>query len=387
MQYRILGKTRIEVSTLGFGLMRLPPKSGIRMSNAEYADIDEEKAIPLVRHAIDRGITVLDTGYGYHGGHSEEFAANVLRDGYRDKVTLMTKLPLYAVQTEDDFERLLNEQMRRLETDHIDVYLLHGLNRARWKRFAPLGVTNFLHAAISDGRIGQAGFSFHDNLDVFQDIVDSYDWSVVLIQLNLMDRNYQAGVAGMRYAAERDIGVAIMEPLRGGRLAGRVPREVADIWRRMYPERTAAEWAFRWLCNFPEVGVVLSGMSSREEVDENVDTFSDALPNSMTDEEIALVDEARDAYHERMAVKCTECGYCVPCPKGVAIPKIFQIYNDITMYGDRDVSGHVYAHMLREGVGCPSCIGCGLCVDSCPQDIAIPTSLGEAHRVLLDAAR
>ncbi len=354
--------------------MRLPLNSG------ESADIDEERAIPLVRDAIDSGVTFLDTAYGYHGGASERLAAKILKDGYREKVTLMTKLPSYLVESEADFDRLLNEQMEKLEVDHIDVYLLHALNRERWDTVSALGVTDFLDRAVADGRIGATGFSFHDDLSVFKEIVDAYDWSACLIQLNFMDWNYQAGVEGLRYAAEKGMGVAVMEPLRGGKLAGRVPEDILQIWNRMHPEWTPAEWAFRWVCNFPEVSVVLSGMGNREEVHENIDTFSAALPNALGEEELALIDEVRNVYLERMRVGCTECGYCTPCPQGVAIPSIFGLYNDVSMYGDRENSERSYKNMLRDGKAFPSCVDCGSCVEACPQAIPVVDMLREAHR-------
>ncbi len=378
MQYRCFGNTRQKVSALGFGLMRLPKNSD------DPADIDDERAIPLVRNAIDQGVNFLDTAHGYHGGESERFAARVLRDGYREKVTLMTKLPSYAVETEDDFERLLTEQMEKLETDHIDIYLLHALNRERWDKVAPLGVTRFLDRAKGDGRIGATGFSFHDDRSVFKEIIDAYSWDACLIQLNFMDWDYQAGVEGMRYAAERGMGIAVMEPLRGGKLAGRVPHEVDRLWNTMHPERSPAEWAFRWVANHPEVGTILSGMSTQDEVDENIRVLSDATPESMTREELALIDRVREVYLERMAVHCTECGYCMPCPEGVDIPGVFKLHNDLSMYDDTDNAQRMYANMLRDEKGFPQCISCRICVPACPQGIDIPEELAESHAALDD---
>ncbi|MFP4200589.1 MAG: aldo/keto reductase [Clostridia bacterium] len=376
MQYRTLGKTGLEVSALGFGLMRLP------RSGDEPSDIDEDRAIELIHHAIDNGVNYLDTAYGYHGGESERLTAKVLKGGYRDRVHVMTKLPSYLVETEDDFERLLNEQMEKLDCEFIDVYLIHALNRERWDNVSSLGITEFLDRARADGRIGATGFSFHDDRAVFKEIVDAYDWDACLIQLNFMDYDYQAGVEGMRYAAERDMGIAVMEPLRGGKLAGRVPEEVKRLWKTMHPERTPAEWAFRWVCNHPEVAVVLSGMGKMEELEENLKTFEDALPNSLSDEELALIDRVRAVYLDRIAVGCTECGYCMPCPQGVNIPEIFKNYNDLTMYDDVETTRRSYESMLRDGKAYPACVDCGLCVEACPQGIQIPEVLEEAHEAL-----
>ena len=378
MQYRTFGKTGLEVSTLGFGLMRLP------LAGPESGDIDEDRAIDLVRYAIDNGVTFLDTAHGYHGGQSEHLAARVLKDGYREKVTLMTKLPSYLVEEEADFERLLTEQMEKLETDYIDVYLLHALNRERWDIVQPLGVTDFLDRAIADGRIGAAGFSFHDDLSVFKEIVDAHHWDACLIQLNFMDWDYQAGVEGMRYANDKGMGVAVMEPLRGGKLAGRIPAQVEEIWSRKNPDWSPAEWAFRWVANHPEVGVILSGMGNMDELRENISILSDAKPDSLTEEELQLIEEVRSVYLERMAVGCTECGYCVPCPEGVGIPNIFKLYNDASMYDDVDNASRMYGNMLRDGKGFPSCVDCGVCIEACPQGIDIPRVLAQADDSLAE---
>ncbi len=378
MQYRRFGNCDFEVSTLGFGLMRLP------LDGEESSDIDEAESIRMVHRAIDSGLSYLDSGYGYHGGNSERLAAKALKGGFRDKVILATKLPSWLIETEDDFDRYLNEQLEKLETEHIDVYLLHGLNADRWNQLFKLGVLPFLDRALEDGRIKHAGFSFHDDLDVFKEIVDAYDWDMCLIQLNFMDQEYQAGVAGLQYAGKKGMAVAVMEPLRGGKLAGDVPDDVGEIWARADVQRTPAEWALRWVCNHPEVSVVLSGMSTMEQLEQNIQTVEDALPGSLTDEELALIDEVRDIYLSRMQVNCTACGYCIPCPSDVAIPRVFSLHNEASMYETVEGAARSYQAMLDKETGAPSCIACGQCEAACPQDIPIIDALQKAHKHLTD---
>ncbi len=379
MLYRAFGKTDLKTSSLGFGLMRLPRTS------EDPADIDEDESMRMVHHAIDNGINYVDTAYGYHGGNSERFAARALKGGYREKVTLATKLPTYLVEEEADFEKFLNEQLEKLETDHIDVYLLHALNARRWEKVNSLGVTEFLSRAIKDGRIGCAGFSFHDQLDVYKEIVDAYDWTMSLIQLNYMDHRYQAGVAGLKYAADRGLAVAIMEPLRGGNLALNVPDEVREIWASSGVEWSPAEWALRWLWNLPEVSVVLSGMSTLDQIKENIGAAGAARPGCLTPDQIALVDRVREFYEERTRVSCTDCEYCMPCPQGVEIPMMFGLYNKGAMYGDWNAARRSYSRLLQGEKGAPTCEECGQCESACPQDIAIPQVLKEAHKTLAEA--
>ncbi len=376
MQYRRFGSCDFNVSTLGFGLMRLP------LEGDAPADIDEAESTRMVHRAIEGGVNYLDTAYGYHGGNSERFAAKALRGGLRDRITLATKMPTWLIETQEDFDRYLNEQLEKLGTDRIDVYLLHGLNSRRWNDLTELDVTGFLDRALRDGRIRHAGFSFHDDLEVFKKIVDAYDWDMCLIQLNFMDHEYQAGVAGLRYAADRGMAVAVMEPLRGGKLAGDVPDDVRALWETAAVDRTPAEWALRWVCNHPEVSVVLSGMSTMEQLEENLETAGDALPGSLTEEELALIDEVRDIYLSRMKVNCTECGYCIPCPSEVAIPRVFSLYNEASMYETVEGAARSYSRMLENESGAPSCVECGECEEACPQDIPIIEALKQAHGYL-----
>lgn len=373
MQYRKFGSLGFEVSVLGFGCMRLP------VLDHDSSRIDEERAIPLVRHGIERGINYIDTAYGYHGGKSEEFVGKVLKDGFREKVYVATKLPTYRCKDPADPDRLLAEQLARLGIDHIDLYLLHGLDGRDWDELQRLDICRWLDRTIAQGSIGHAGFSFHGDIDSFESILDAYPWAFCQIQLNYMDVDYQAGLRGLRYAAARGVPVVVMEPLKGGKLGTRPPREVEAIWDEAPRRRTPAEWALRWVCNFPEVGCVLSGMNSMEQLEENLSTVEDALPHSLTVPELELFDRVREVYARRIQVSCTECSYCLPCPQGVSIPEVFSLYNDGHMYGVMDQSRRWYQRMLKSSRGTPSCTACGECESKCPQKLPIVQLLQDAH--------
>lgn len=355
--------------------MRLPVIDG------DHGKINEAEAIPLLRYAIDHGVNYLDTAYNYHQGNSEIVVGRALQDGYREKVNLATKLPVWLVQEYGDFDRLFNEQLEKLQTDYIDFYLLHALDKERWETVKELGVLDWFDKQVAAGKIKHPAFSFHDSLDVFKEIIDAYDWHMCQIQLNYMDQEYQAGVAGLKYAGEKGIAVVIMEPLRGGKLAKNVPGEVQEAFAATGIDRTPAAWALRWLWNFPEVSTVLSGMGTMEELRENIATAAEARPNSLTEEELATVEKVRDIYNRRIRVNCTECEYCQPCPSNVAIPRIFRLYNELSMY-ETDDAKRGYQGLVKENKDAGQCIECGQCESACPQHIAIIDSLKEAAEAL-----
>jgi predicted aldo/keto reductase-like oxidoreductase len=377
MLYRKFGKTNEMVSSLGFGCMRLPLLPG-----GDATMIDEEKAMEQIRYAIDQGVNYIDTAYPYHGksmvsgGASEPFLAKVLRDGYRQKVKLATKLPSWLIKTRADMDKYLNEQLKRLETEVIDFYLIHSLNKTFWENLKNAGFTDFLDQAIRDGRIKYAGFSFHDKFECFKEIVDYYDWSFCQIQFNYLDENFQAGLAGLKYAAQKGLGIAIMEPLRGGKLASGLPGEVQQIFDNAEIKRSPADWALRWVWNHPEVSVVLSGMNSMEQVSENSKTAGETEPNSLSENELKLYAAAKGAYMARTKVNCTGCGYCMPCPAGVNIPSCFTCYNNYGMFG----SDSFYA-MLQPQQRASCCVECGECETHCPQGIAIRQELKNVKAV------
>lgn len=376
MQYRQFGNCGFDVSVLGFGCMRLPVLDG------DQAKIHLEQATRLLRYGIDHGINYIDTAYGYHGGKSEEFVGRALQDGYRERVRLATKLPTYLCENSSDFDKYLDEQLERLNTDCIDLYLLHALNKKVWKHLQELDICSWLDRISAQGRIGHAGFSFHDDADTFESIIDAYPWAFCQIQLNYMDSDHQAGVRGLRYAAARGIPVVIMEPIKGGKLGGSPPGEIQAVWNRAVIKRTPAEWALRWVCNFPEATCVLSGMSTMEQLEENLVTVEDAFPHSLTGDELGLIGQARDLYQQRLKIACTDCSYCMPCPQGVAIPQVFSLYNDAFIYQTTAESARWYQRMLTVNRGAASCVECGECEAKCPQQLPIAGLLKTAHQEL-----
>jgi len=373
MQYRKFGSLDFDVSLLGFGCMRLPVLDG------DASRIDEARAIPLLRHGIDCGVNYIDTAYGYHGGKSEEFVGRALQDGYRERVRVATKLPTYRCKEPGDPGRLLHEQLERLGTGHIDFYLLHGLDGRDWEQLQRLDICRWLDSAMAGGSIGHVGFSFHGDADSFESIIDAYPWAFCQIQLNYMDVEYQAGLRGLRYAGARGIPVVVMEPLKGGKLAARPPRDIQAIWDGAARQRTPADWALRWVCNFPEVACVLSGMNSLEQLEENLATVEAAFPYHLTGPELERFDRVREAYARRIQVACTDCSYCLPCPQGVGIPRVFSLYNDGCMYETTAQSAHWYQRLLEHGRGAPSCTACGECETKCPQGLPIIHRLQDAH--------
>lgn len=373
MLYRKMPKTGDELSILGFGCMRLPQQDG---------RIDEPRAIRQIRQAVDRGVNYLDTAWPYHGGQSEPLVGKAVQDGYRARVRLATKLPTWLVNTRADMDNFLNAQLKKLGTDHIDYYLVHGINGDSWKKMLQLGVQEFLDAARQDGRIRNAGFSFHGQPEDFNPIIDAYPWIFCQIQYNYLDRDFQAGQAGLKYAAAQKIGVVIMEPLRGGNLCPpQPPQSIQALWDEAAVKRTPAEWALRWIWNHPEVTLILSGMNDEAQVEENLAIAGDALPGALTPQELALVDRVSRKYSGLIAVGCTSCGYCLPCPAGVTIPGCFEAYNNLHMFGETPEVRFRYVFRQSGVIGngqpgfASQCVNCGACLEKCPQHIAIPDVL------------
>jgi hypothetical protein len=371
MLYRKVPKTGDQLSILGFGYMRLPTKKG--------GGIDEERAIRQLRYAIDNGINYIDTAPAYHFGKSEKVLARALADGYREKVRIATKLPPWSVHSRQDMDRILDAQLATLHTNQIDYYLLHNLSKGTWEKMKTLGVCEFLTTAKKDGRIKNAGFSFHGDTASLKEIVDAYNWEFCQIQYNYLDENNQAGTEGLVYAAEKQLAVMIMEPIRGGNLAGHVPDEIKKIWDESPVRRSPAEWALRWVWNHPEVTVVLSGMNDEIHIDENLRVANEALPNSISSSELTIVERVRDTYQRLMKVSCTGCGYCMPCPAGVDIPGCFSLYNAHHLFPhDRSAKFHYLGRHggLLSGVSYAGlCKNCGKCEKICPQHLPIPVRL------------
>ncbi len=373
MLYRKMNNVNSKLSILGFGCMRLPVK--------ENGQIDEPQATKMLRYAIDNGVNYVDTAYPYHNGESEPFVGRALQGGYRERVNLATKLPSWLIKSREDMDRYLDEQLKRLQTDHIDFYLVHGLMKPFWEKLLPLRIMDFLDDALADGRIRYAGFSFHDELGLFKEIVDAYDWAFCQIQYNFMNEEYQAGTEGLRYAAERGLGIIVMEPLLGGMLSKEIP-SISAIWKEAPVRRDLSEWALRWVWNHPEVAVVLSGMSDCTQVEQNIAYAKEGLPNSLSQPELDLFEKVKLEYGKRIKVPCTGCSYCMPCPSGVSIPECFEMYNTACMFDAPDVAKFNYnivlGGMLTGDPGFASrCQECGECEEKCPQKIPIRDRLKE----------
>jgi len=361
MIYRKFGKLNWKASALGFGAMRLPVLGG------DEGKIDEVKAIEMIRYAIDNGVNYLDTAYPYHHQMSELLVGKALKNGYRQKIKLATKLPIWTVNKTEDFDLILNEQLEKLQTDYVDFYLLHALDKQKWSSVKTLNLFSRAEMAIKDGRIKHLGFSFHDDLAVFKEIVDAYDWDFCQIQLNILDTDFQAGLKGLHYAASKGLAVVIMEPLKGGKLAN-PPLKVEKMWQEIGVK--PIEGALQWLWNMEEVSLLLSGMSNLQQVKENIESAKKSKIGFYNKEQLKKIEKIKEVYGTLQSIACTNCQYCLPCPNGVNIPKIFEIYNGIDVYYDKDRARELYRELNKKERG-SSCVRCGRCEDLCPQKIGI----------------
>lgn len=377
MKYRSFGSLGFEVSALGFGTMRLP------QTGPDPTAVDRPLAVRMLRYAIDHGVNYVDTAYPYHGGQSEVVVGEALRDGYRGRVRIATKLPIWMVARPGDVDRLLEEQLRRLGVDQIDVYLIHNLARSTWPLVSRHGVLERLERARAAGKIGALGFSFHDDFEVFREIVDSYaGWQVAQIQYNYVNETVQAGTRGLEYGASKGLAMVIMEPLLGGCLAN-PPPAMAEVFRRAVPQRTPAEWGLQWLWNKPEVSLVLSGMSTMAQVEENVAAAGRSGTGLLTEAELAVVAAAVRAHAGAVPIPCTGCRYCMPCPHHVDIPAAFSLYNGVKSFGGAQglLNRIIYqSHLARNHGGL--CTACRACMRKCPQKIDIVTWLRTVHEDL-----
>lgn len=379
MLKRAFGKCGYSHSSLGFGSMRLPHEKD------DVSKVREGEAIAMIRRAIDGGVTYVDTAYGYHGGRSEVVVGRALAGGYRERVMLADKLPVWLTKEPADFGRIFTEQTERLGVSTIDLYLLHSLDRASWRRVYDMGVLDFLVEQREKGLVRTLGFSFHDDYDAFREIVDAFDWDFCQIMLNYVDTQYQAGVRGLEYASSKGLGVVVMEPLRGGKLAANLPSEVLEILSSVHPDWSPAEWALRAVLNWPEVSLVLSGMSTMEQVEQNLKIASEAGPGNLGKAELEALERAREVFMARMRVGCTECGYCQPCPRGVIIPDIFSIYNTGHMFNSISSAQRQYASIVRAEKDASRCVKCGRCEKICPQGLKVMELLVQADAELSPA--
>lgn len=369
MQYRTFKKLDREVSLLGMGAMRLP--------ETEDGQINEPEAIDIIRSAIDAGINYVDTAFGYHNGKSEGLVGKALRDGYREKVLLADKMPIWLAKDEDHMKEMFQTQLERLDTDYIDMYLVHSVNKPNWKRIKKLNLMPFLEEMKAAGKIKHIGFSFHDSYELFEEVLDSYPWEFCQIQLNYMDKDIQAGVKGLKLAAEKGLSVIIMEPLKGGKLTTGIPPTVQELWDNAPVKRTPAEWGFKWLANMPEVTLILSGMSSREQLQQNIATVSAADLNVLSDEERELIDKVSDEYNRLIKYSCTGCEYCLPCPQKLKIPDLIDTLNEWNIYGQNPATKMEYVEWVPNGRHASDCISCKACEKKCPQGLPIAQIMKE----------
>ncbi|KKM96534.1 hypothetical protein LCGC14_1177130 [marine sediment metagenome] len=388
-----MGSLDWEVSVLGFGAMRLPM--------IDQTAVNEEEAIKMLRYAIDNGVNYIDTAYPYHYGESEVLVGKALQDGYREKVHLTTKLPMWEVRKSEDFNRFLQEQINRLQTKP-DIYLFHGLTNDGLKKIKKLSLIDKMEEVREEGLFRYIGFSFHDNFEVFKEIIDYYCWDCCQIQFNYLDVEYQAGIKGVEYAGSKNIALIIMEPIRGGKLAISEDElesrpEIKQILEKAPIKRTMADWALQFVWDHPEVSVVLSGMSSMQQVKENIESANNSASNSLSAEDLRIISELREVFDKYNLVPCTSCRYCRPCPQGVAIPWILRIINELAYWGEQrrekilslynklaktpaEVEKRLSVEKKVDGEA-SLCIQCGECLEKCPQQIDIPDMIKKAAEI------
>ena len=376
MQYRVDPKSGNRISALGLGCMRFPGAPG---------HPDAKTADAIISRAVEQGITYLDTAYLYPGNEAC-VGASLERLGLRDQILLATKLPHASCKCAEDFDRFFDEQLHRLRTDHIDYYLMHNITSpAQWERVVALGIEDWIARQKAAGRIRQIGFSYHGSAADFLTMLDAYEWDFCQIQYNYAGERYQAGTAGLMAAAERGLAVFVMEPLLGGRLAGKLPpraRAVLDDVRDPYL-KTPAAWGLSWVWNHPQVTMLLSGMTDTAQVDENAALADRALPDSMTTEQLDTIARVLGEFEKSNRVPCTGCGYCMPCPKGINIPGCFGAYNASYAHSwFTGLSQYFTASAVRtnEPKLVSNCVKCGKCARHCPQHIDIPERLDDVRR-------
>ncbi|MDR1016369.1 MAG: aldo/keto reductase [Coriobacteriales bacterium] len=364
MQYVQYGKTDMKVSRLGLGGMRFPE--------------DRQETIDIIRYAIDHGINYVDTAYVYVS--SEELYGEALKGGYRDKVFIATKSPSWIIESTKDYEAFLDEELRRLGTDYVDVYLLHNQFPRHWQKSLKFDAFGFLDKMVQKGKIRYKGFSLHDNRPAFEEIVKAYDWDMAQLQINILDTETQVGLDGFKWGAQQGLAMVAMEPLRGGFIVHDKPAAVDQIIADYPEKRSLVEWCMRWLYDMPEVTCVLSGPKTLEQLKGNLHIFDAAESSCMSATDQELIARIVQAYEDQNVVACSACGYCLPCPNGVDIPQVFKLYNDYTRHGKSINEGQFYRERLMpDGRAGDQCTACGHCVPLCTQGLDIPALIAAAH--------
>jgi len=377
MQYRTLGKTGLKVSLLGMGCMRLP-----FINNDGNQGVDLPAAIELIQYAANNGINYFDTAFGYHGGQSEAILGEALEHKRKD-VVYVTKQPFWEMHDDATIRRNLENTLKKLRTDYIDVYLLHRIMPPSWEAIQQREIFRQLDEFKREGLIKHVGFSYHGDYATFKDVAAKYPWEMAKVQHNILDITREVTPDGIKYAGELGLGIAIMEPLRGGGLA-HAPKVVKAVYDNATPPRTPAEWAFRHLVNMPEISVITSGMSSMQQLKQNIALFSqaDMVANCLSQDEQQTIINARKAYESIVTIPCTACNYCIPCPASVGIPNIFTLYNDAHRFEHFDQPRRAYMFAKNANSGAKNCTECGVCLEKCPQEIDIIKELKTAHTAL-----
>lgn len=367
MQYRTMPKSQDKLSALGMGCMRLPMTSA--------AKIDREQTLQMMHYALEHGVNYFDTAWAYHDGASEPMLGEFISQIDRTKIFVATKLPCWLIKTRADMDSYLQQQLDRLQTDYIDYYLLHALNKNSWQNMHQLGILEFLEKAKAEGRIRHIGFSFHDKYPEFKKIVQAYPWDFAQFMLNYLDTHYQAGMNGYRLAMQHNMGIISMEPVRGGKLVHPLPPEIEALWKKKGEGLSPLELALRWVWNLPGCSVLLSGMSNLDQLKENVALADRFHAEELSDKQLKTYQLIRREYLKRIPIPCSECRYCMPCPNGVAIPTNFGSYNEAVMFANRERGLKEYQIFIPEASRADKCINCGICLSKCPQHIDIPTEL------------
>jgi len=363
MQYRTFEKTGEKISLLGLGTMRMPTHPDGKLNH--------EESVEMIRYAIDHGVNYVDTAYMYHDGDSEIAVGKALKDGYREKIILADKMPVWMAKDEKEMEGIFEEQFVRLGVESIDFYLVHNITASIWKRAKKFGVMEFLEKQRAAGRIREIGFSFHDEYPVFKEVIDAYNWDFCQIQLNYMDTEFQAGVKGLKYAAQKGVPVVVMEPLKGGKLTDSIPTNIKAFWEEADIKRPPVEWALRWVADFPEVLVILSGVHNIDQLKENIKILSLAQANTLTEKEKNIIGKISREYNTLIEYSCTGCRYCLPCQVKLDIPAIIDLYNQWNLFDGNEKVKKDYDMWFGKERIASSCIACGQCEDQCPQSLPI----------------
>jgi len=371
MQYRILSKHMPPVSVLGFGCMRFYRQDGSLDLMDKDKPVDEKLAHRLMDRALDLGVNYYDTAYIYLGGMSESILGRNFQGAKRQKAFLATKLPVWKATEHKDYMVFLDEQLNRLQTDYIDYYLVHSLTGESWQKAMELDILSFLDQIKASGKVRSIGFSFHDLYRSFEPILYAWDWDFCQLQLNYLDTEYQAGLKGMYKAHEKGMGIVSMEPLLGGKLATKLPQKALDTFKLAKSDWSPAEWALRWVWNFPEIAILLSGMNSMEQVEENCQVASSAQASSLSNHEMSVIQQVRAIFDERIQIHCAACAYCMPCPYGVAIPLVFSLMNEAHRFDDPSSLIRHYQSLSPE-IKAENCVSCGECLEKCPHQLNIP---------------